>query len=55
MSGEPQPVAITAEMLEYARQLVADWPPFTPEQRIRLAILLQPVSPHTTTPERRAA
>jgi hypothetical protein len=55
MSSEPEPVAITAEMLEYARQLVADWPPFTPEQRTRLAVLLQPVSPRATAPAQKAA
>jgi hypothetical protein len=44
-----------AERREHARRLVADWPPLTPEQRIRLAVLLRPnadVRPgdHPTTP-----
>lgn len=33
------------EMREHARKLVADWPPLTPAQRIRLAVLLRPDMP----------
>lgn len=28
---------------EYARRIIADWPPLTDEQRTRLAELLKPV------------
>lgn len=34
------------DLREYARRLVADWPPLTPDQRTRLAVLLRP----STTP-----
>lgn len=34
-----------AERREHARKLVADWPPLTPSQRIRLAVLLRPDLP----------
>lgn len=33
------------QMREHARKLVATWPPLTPEQRIRLAVLLRPDLP----------
>lgn len=33
------------QMREHARRLVADWPPLTPEQRLRLAVLLRPDLP----------
>lgn len=34
-----------AEAREAARKLVVDWPPLTPEQRLRLAVLLRPDLP----------
>jgi hypothetical protein len=33
------------ERREYARKLVADWPPLTPDARIRIAVLLRPDLP----------
>lgn len=33
------------EMREHARRLVADWPPLTPAQLVRLAVLLRPDLP----------
>jgi hypothetical protein len=33
------------EMREHARRLVADWPPLTPDQRLRLAVVLRPDLP----------
>lgn len=47
------------EMREHAKRLVADWPPLTPAQRIRLAVLLRPDLPVGIQPaagrKRRAA
>lgn len=37
----PAPNACS-EQRQYARELVADWPPLTSEQRTRIAVLLQP-------------
>lgn len=33
------------ELAEYARELVADWPPLTKQQRDQLAMLLSPEEP----------
>lgn len=38
------------ETREYARRLVADWPPLTPTQRIKLAVLLRPDLPAGIAP-----
>lgn len=35
----------TDELRQYARELVADWPPLTEDQRARLAVLLRPDPP----------
>lgn len=42
MSGRPAP-AERPDVRAHIRRLVDDWPPLTPEQLDRLAILLAPV------------
>lgn len=43
------------EMREHARKLVADWPPLTPAQRIKLAVLLRPDLPVGIAPKKPTA
>lgn len=44
------------ERREFIRRQVDGWPPFTPQQRARLAVLLQPEPPavQTVTAQRTA-
>jgi hypothetical protein len=45
MTGRPATAEPREDLDEYARRLVADWPPLTEEQRTRLAGLLRPSTP----------
>ncbi|MFJ1653438.1 hypothetical protein ACIOC2_19025 [Streptomyces sp. NPDC088337] len=40
---------------EYLRRLVADWPPFTPEQRDHIRALMRPQQSRRETPAARTA
>lgn len=43
MSAKPEIAPVP--MAEYVRRLVETWPPITPEQADRIAVLLQPGVP----------
>lgn len=43
------------QMREHARQVVADWPPLTPEQRDHLAVLFRPAMQEVRARKQQAA
>lgn len=43
------------ELDEHIRRMVDDWPPFTPEQKSRLAVLMRPSAEPDRTPNARKA
>ena len=58
MTGRPEAAEPRKDLSEYVRQLVADWPPLTEDQRTSVAGLLRPcaaANPVTSQPSQDVA